>query len=65
MKKTYKVEGMHCSSCAMMIEGELLDAGIKCKCSFAKQEMEVEEDTDEKKVIEIITPLGYKLSYDR
>lgn len=53
---------MHCSSCAMMIEGELLDAGIKCKCSFANQQVEIEEKADEKKVIEVITSLGYKVT---
>ena len=63
MKKTYKIEGMHCSSCAMMIEGELLDAGIKAKCSFAKQQLEVESNISEKKVLDMITPLGYKISY--
>jgi copper chaperone CopZ len=62
MKKTYKIEGMHCSSCAMMIEGELLDAGIKCKCSFANQQVEIEEKADEKKVIEVISSLGYKVT---
>lgn len=41
-KKTYKISGMHCASCAMLIEGELEDAGIAATCSYAKQIVEVE-----------------------
>lgn len=52
---------MHCSSCAMMIEGELFDAGIKCKCSFTNQQLEIENNADENKAIEVITFLGYKV----
>ena len=42
MKKMYKIDGMHCVSCAMLIEGELEDAGLKAICSYAKQTLEVE-----------------------
>ncbi|MEK7119582.1 MAG: heavy-metal-associated domain-containing protein [Patescibacteria group bacterium] len=42
MKKTYKIDGMHCVSCAMLIEGELEDAGIRATCSYIKQTLEVE-----------------------
>ena len=57
---------MHCSSCAMMIEGELLDAGIKCKCSYANQYIEIEENADEEKIEQIIVSLGYSvLSHKR
>lgn len=46
-KKTYAVKGMHCPSCAMLIEGELEDRGIVGTCSYAKQTIEVEtEKTD-------------------
>jgi len=61
MKKILKIEGVHCSSCAMMIEGELLDAGIKCKCSFTNQQIEVEEKADEEKVKKLISDLGYSV----
>ena len=61
MKKILKIQGMHCSSCAMMIEGELLAAGIKCKCSFVKQELETEDNADEGKIAKIISDLGYSV----
>jgi copper chaperone CopZ len=49
----------------MLIEGELEDAGVKAKCSYAKQEAEVEYD--EKKVTEndikkVIEKAGYGVS---
>ena len=48
MKKvTFKISGMHCTSCAMNIDGDLEDLvkGIKsAKTSYAKQECEVEFD---------------------
>lgn len=44
VKKTYKVKGMHCTSCAMLIEGELEDIGAKATCSYAKQFVDVEYD---------------------
>ncbi len=45
-KKTFKIQGMHCVSCAMLIEGELEDRGITARCSFAKQTLDVEYDAD-------------------
>jgi len=35
---------MHCTSCAMVIEGELEDIGAKASCSYAKQLVDVEYD---------------------
>jgi len=46
-KKTYQIEGMHCASCAMMIEGELEDRGVVGRCSFAKQTLEVDVGADQ------------------
>ena len=43
-KRIYKIKGMHCPSCAMLIEGELEDRGIAGTCSYAKQTVEVETD---------------------
>ena len=64
-KKVYKIKGMHCVSCAMLIEGELEDAGIKGTCSFAKQTVEVtgevEKNIDEK-VKKAVEGAGYSLS---
>ena len=46
-KKTiYKINGMHCSSCAMIIEGELEDRGIDARCRYEKGEVEVLGKTD-------------------
>ena len=65
--KIFKIEGMHCASCAMNIDGELEDTqGVKCSnTSYAKQETEVEYDEDkvsEKKITEIIEKIGYSAS---
>ena len=40
-KKIYKISGFDCASCATMLEMDLEDAGIKCKCSYAKETLEV------------------------
>jgi copper chaperone CopZ len=57
----YKIEGMHCASCASMIELDLEDAGIPCKCSYAKSELVVEVPHDSKKVFEIVKKSGYEI----
>lgn len=43
-KKTLKLRGLHCTSCAMLIEGELEDIGAKAFCNWAKQVVDVEYD---------------------
>ena len=63
-KIKFKIEGMHCSSCAMDIDGELEDTGgVKCSnTSYVKQMTEVEFDEqkiDDKKIVEIIKKIGY------
>ncbi len=64
IRKKLKIEGMHCSSCAMNIDFDLEDVdGIKsAKTSYAKQESEVEFE-DEKvkvdKILETIKNTGY------
>ena len=63
-KKTFKITGMHCSSCAMNIDGELEDTGkIKdVKTSYAKAVTEVEYNPDEiseEEVIAAIKRAGY------
>jgi len=66
MKKIkLKIEGMHCTSCAMNIDGELEDTeGVKeAKTNYAKQETEVEfeqEKVNETKIVDIIKKVGYK-----
>ncbi|MBU1327077.1 cation transporter [Patescibacteria group bacterium] len=44
MKKIYKIKGMHCTSCAMLIEGAIEDIGVAARASFTKGELEVEYD---------------------
>lgn len=61
-KKTYKVLNMDCASCALLIEGELEDAGIKAKCSYAKQTLEIEGEHDKKKIHEAVKQAGYELA---
>ncbi|KKQ48281.1 MAG: hypothetical protein US68_C0038G0002 [Candidatus Shapirobacteria bacterium GW2011_GWE1_38_10] len=49
--KTYKVEGMHCASCA----------GVKAKCSYAKGTLDVEGEHDSKKIVEVVNKSGYSI----
>ena len=46
VKKKLKIEGMHCTSCAMNIDFDLedLDGIKKAKTSYAKSETEIEFD---------------------
>lgn len=63
-KKNYQVKNMHCPSCALLIEGDLEDAGIKASCNYAKASLEVEFDEGkigEKKIIETVKASGYQL----
>lgn len=64
MKKKFKIEGMHCTSCALTIDMDLEDLeGVKSsKTSYAKAETEVEFETDKVKdedLIEVIKKAGY------
>lgn len=60
--KKYKISGMNCDSCAKMIELDLEDAGIFCKCSYSKETLTIEEDHDKNKIIEIVNKSGYTIS---
>ena len=64
MKKTYTVKGMHCTSCALMIESDLEDAGVMARCNYAKQTLEVEFDEKkipEKTIVDIVVKAGYNI----
>lgn len=63
MKKTYKIKGLDCASCATLVEMDLEDAGFKSSCSFAKETLEVElaNPKDERKVLEVVKNAGYKI----
>jgi Cu+-exporting ATPase len=66
-KLKVKIEGMHCTSCAMNIDFGLEDLGVKsAKTSYAKQETEIEFDEEKikpQKIIEQIKKTGYKASF--
>lgn len=62
-KKTFKIKGMHCSSCSILIEGELEDIGLASKANYQKQVVEVETDgthTDED-IIKAVKRAGYEV----
>lgn len=65
MKKIkLKIEGMHCGSCAMNIDGELEDTkGVKeSNTSYAKQQTEVtfeEDKISQDKIVKIVKDTGY------
>ena len=64
-KKTYKVAGMDCTSCALLIESDLEDAGVKARCSYAKQTLEVEFDEkkiNEERIKDVVKKTGYRIA---
>ncbi len=59
-KVKLKITGMHCTSCAMTIDGDLEDfvKGVKsAKTSYAHQECVVEFDEEKVKIDQIITQI--------
>ncbi len=59
------IQGMHCTSCAMNIDGELEDTDgvVSSNTNYAKQQTEVEFDEEkinQAKIIEIIKTAGYE-----
>ncbi len=61
--KTFKISGMHCVSCSMLIEGDLEDMGVTAKANYAKQLVEVTYD-EEKVTLEKIHAAIKKAGYD-
>jgi copper chaperone CopZ len=66
IKKKFQIEGMHCTSCALLIDEELEEVkGVRrSKTSYAKQVSEIEYDENqvsEAKLVEIIGQVGYKV----
>ncbi|KKR48978.1 MAG: Heavy metal translocating P-type ATPase [Candidatus Magasanikbacteria bacterium GW2011_GWC2_40_17] len=64
-KQTYNIEGMHCASCALLIENNLKNvAGIKkATVNFATQKATVEFDGDrslDEEVVSAVGKIGYK-----
>lgn len=65
IKKKFKIDGMHCTSCAMNIDFDLEDLeGVKsAKTNYAKQESEIEFDEEKvniDKIIKTIKKTGYE-----
>lgn len=58
----YKIKGFDCASCASMLEMDLEDAGIKAKCSYQKETLEIENEQDKKKIEDIVKKAGYKIT---
>jgi len=47
-----------------MIESDLEDAGVKARCNYAKQTLEVEFDENkisEKTIVDIVVKAGYNI----
>lgn len=65
VKKKLKIEGMHCTSCAMNIDFDLEDIeGVtSAKTSYAKQECEIEFDEEKIEmdtILQTIQKTGYR-----
>lgn len=64
IKKTYNIKGMDCTGCALVVESDLEDAGIRSSCSYAKQTLTVEFDEkkiSEKKIKEVVKRAGCRI----
>ncbi len=62
--KIFKLSGLHCTSCSLLIEGEIEDLGAKADCDYVKQIVKVEFDpqaVSEQKIIAAIEGQGYKV----
>ena len=60
-----RINGMHCTSCSINIDGELEDAAgiVKADTSYAKAQTVVEFDAEKissEKIFEIIKATGYE-----
>ena len=67
VSKKFKIIGMHCTSCAINIDGELEDTdGVKeSNTSYAKAQTEVKYDSekiDDNKIISLIKKVGYSVT---
>ena len=65
IKKAYKILGMHCPSCPLVIESDLEDAGVNASCNYARGTLDVEYDeslVSDEKIIEVVRASGYQLS---
>ncbi|MDO8528532.1 MAG: sulfite exporter TauE/SafE family protein [Nanoarchaeota archaeon] len=64
MKKKFNIKGMHCNSCATLIENELKDKVKSIKVSYSDEKAEIdfnENKISEREIRETIKKLGYEL----
>ena len=64
IKKVFKLSGMHCTSCSLIIEGELEDRGVVARADYRKQEVTAEYDPgqiSEKQIKTMIEEQGYRV----
>ncbi len=64
-KQKIKIGGMHCTSCSMLIDGDLEDTNgvVSASTNYARGETEVEYDEEEivlPQILEVIGKTGYK-----
>lgn len=67
VKKSLKINGMHCTSCAMRIDFELIDLPgvVAANTNFAKSQIEIEFDDQLitlPKIAAKIKQLGYEVA---
>jgi Cu2+-exporting ATPase/Cu+-exporting ATPase len=70
MSKTYKIKGMHCASCAAIIEKKLREVSEieSVRVNFATENMEIdfnESKITPQQISEFIKPLGYELQLEK
>ncbi len=64
-KKRLRIDGMHCTSCSLLIEGELGDLGVDATCNFSGGYVDVSFDETRvtpEKIRETIEGLGYRVA---
>jgi len=64
MKKTIKINGMHCKSCSMLIKSELEDLGVKAEINHETGKAIIEFDekkTSLDKIKAAISKAGYSV----
>ena len=64
MEKTFQIKGMHCNSCAQLIENKLKEKVDKIYVSYSKEEAKISFDENkisEKEIIKEIESEGYKV----
>jgi copper chaperone CopZ len=64
---TFKIQGMHCTSCALNIDGALEDTPgiISASTSYAKSNINIvydEKKVSTEQIVKIIADLGYSVT---